>query len=102
MNHMLREKLRLARHPELKYRAEQQHTYSSAGGTGRSKSLTNMPNYWDNYQKMLEEYHRKDKALQKEEMMHFQKVLDRIHKLCEDEEEFQTGPNPIVTHILKS
>ena len=51
---------------------------------------------------MLEDYHKKDKAKQEVEMIHFQKVLDNIHKLCNDEENFQTGVNPIVTRIIKT
>ena len=85
MNHLLREKLRQARHPERNYQVEPK--YASAS---RSKSQATMmePNYWELYQTMLEEYHRKDKAKSKEQMAHFQKVLDKIHKLCNDEEEF--------------
>ena len=61
MNHLLRDKLRQARHPERNYQVEPKY----AASKGRSRSQANMTtetNYWQQYQNMLEEYHRKDKA----------------------------------------
>ena len=48
---------------------------------------------------MLQGYHRKDAIKDKQEKAYFDKVLDKIHKLCEDEEDFQPGQT---TKIIKS
>lgn len=47
---------------------------------------------------MLAEYHRKDKKRHKTEMAVFEVLLDKLHKLCNDEENFQAG---ITTKIVK-
>jgi len=54
----------------------------------RQDAFSGLPNYWDHYQDMLEEYHRKDSNRQAHEKAYFEKVLDRIHRICKDEENF--------------
>ena len=65
----------------------------------RHDPFGNLPDYWKSYQQMLKVYHKKDKKKRGEVREYYEKVLARINKLCNDEEEFQRG---IKSKIVKA
>ena len=87
---MMRERLRDARKPERKRSAQNlgQNTRAKTMSPNRLHSFGDMPDYWQRYKEMLEGYHRRDAQKHQQEKDYFEKVLDKRHKLCDDEEHF--------------
>ena len=94
IHHVLRQKLRQERTG-----LSRANSFSPASRENSFEGRKNKADYWQMYQGKLREYHKKDRARHKIENAYFEKMLDKLNKLCNDEEQFQTG---ITTKIVKT
>jgi len=101
INHLIRRKNREMRDPLLtrpEERARLRAAKAKSLSPVRVDPFSHLPDYWDRYQKMLQMYHRRDKARQAQVRGYFEKVIKRINRLCNEEEDFAAD---IKTRIVK-